>query len=136
MAIKSKKIKVAGRQRVKIRIRKRISGTEARPRMSVFKSSKHIYAQLVDDITGKTLAAASSLEKEAQTKAKSVKVDDQAPKTTSTKSVAAAHAVGLLLAERCKGKNIGEVVFDRNGFVYHGRIKAVADGARAGGLKF
>lgn len=136
MAIKSKKEKTSSRDRVKHRIRKRVTGSEARPRLTVFKSVQHTYAQLVDDISGTTLASASTLEKEVADRIGSIKVEDAASKAKSKKSVAAARAVGLVLAERCKSKNISAVVFDRNGFVYHGRIQAVADGAREGGLQF
>ncbi len=136
MAIKSKKEKTSSRDRVKHRIRKRMTGSEARPRLTVFKSVQHTYAQLVDDISGVTLLSASTLEKEVADRIGSIKVEDAPSKAKSKKSVAAARAVGIVLAERCKGKNITAVVFDRNGFVYHGRIQAVADGAREGGLQF
>jgi large subunit ribosomal protein L18 len=106
-----------------LRIRKRIRGTEARPRLSVFRSSEHIYAQLVDDVRGITLAAASSRE--------AVK-----PEGDGKGRVAVSGAVGKLLAERAKAKGITQVSFDRGGFLYHGRVKALADGARAGGLEF
>ena len=95
-----------------------------RTRLSVFRSSKHIYAQLIDDNQGATLASASSLEKDALGDLK------------TGASVAAAKAVGKLIAERAKEKNISKVVFDRGGFNYHGRVKALADAARAGGLEF
>ena len=103
------------------RIRKRVSGNQDRPRLSVFRSSRHIYAQLVDDTKGVTLVCASS--KEA---AKS----GEGGKTTMSV------AVGKLLAERAKAKGIAKVCFDRGGYRYHGRVKALADGARAGGLEF
>lgn len=136
MAIKSKKVKTSSRDRVKHRIRKRITGSEARPRLTVFKSVQHTYAQLVDDITGVTLLSASTLDKDVVARISSINVEEAPSKAKSKKSVAAARAVGLVLAERCKSKNISAVVFDRNGFVYHGRISAVADGAREGGLQF
>lgn len=136
MAIKSKKEKTSSRDRTKHRIRKRMIGSQARPRLTVFKSVQHTYAQLVDDITGITLLSASTLEKEVVDRIGSIKVDEAPSKAKSKKSVAAARAVGIVLAERCKNKNISAVVFDRNGFVYHGRIQAVADGAREGGLQF
>jgi large subunit ribosomal protein L18 len=136
MAIKSKKVRITARERVKIRIRKKVFGEASRPRLSVFRSSKHMYAQLVDDISGKTLASASTLEKEVCERIASVDVSEAASKAKSVKSVAAAHAVGLVLAERSKEHKVTRVVFDRNGFVYHGRVKAVAEGARAGGLEF
>ena len=108
----------------KKRIRKQLSGTDQRPRMSVFRSSKHIYAQLIDDVSGRTLAAASSMEKV---------VRDQ-PKFES--KVAAAEHIGKILGERAIEKGVKKVVFDRNGFQYHGRVKAVSKGARDAGLVF
>ena len=105
-------------------IRKRISGTAERPRMSVFRSSRHIYAQLVDDVQGGTLVSASSLEKAVR----------GMPKFES--KVAMAEHIGKLIGERAKEKGIEAVVFDRNGFLYHGRVKALSSGAREAGLKF
>lgn len=110
------------RIRVKRRVRKNIFGTTAKPRLSVYRSNKEIYAQLIDDNAGKTLAFASSREKEVA-----------AEKGTKTEISA---IVGKRLAEKAKAAGIETVVFDRNGFIYHGRIKALADGAREGGLKF
>jgi large subunit ribosomal protein L18 len=95
-----------------------------RARLSVFRSSKHIYAQVIDDLNGQTLAAASSLEKDLRGSMK------------SGANVAAAKAVGKLVAERAAAKGVKEVVFDRGGYLYHGRVKALADAAREGGLKF
>ncbi len=106
------------RIRLKKKIRARISGTSSRPRLSVFRSNKFIYAQVIDDANGKTLAEAS---------------DIKATKGTKTER---AKEVGKMISEKCKGIKINEVVFDRNGFKYTGRIKLVADEARAGGLKF
>ena len=100
------------------------AGTSGRARLSVFRSSKHIYAQLIDDVKGATLAAASSLEKTMREGAK------------NGANIAAAKAVGKLIAERAKEKGIKDVVFDRGGYLYHGRIKALADAAREGGLNF
>jgi large subunit ribosomal protein L18 len=100
------------------------AGTRGRARLSVFRSSKHIYAQLIDDVKGATLAAASSLEKTMREGAK------------TGADIAAAKAVGKLIAERAKEKGIKDVVFDRGGYLYHGRIKALADAAREGGLNF
>ena len=100
------------------------AGTSGRARLSVFRSSKHIYAQLIDDAKGETLAAASSLEKTMR---------DDGKKGAN---IAAAKAVGKLIAERAKEKGIKDVVFDRGGYLYHGRIKALADAAREGGLNF
>jgi large subunit ribosomal protein L18 len=110
------------RYRRHLRVRKRVAGTAARPRLVVFRSLKHIYAQLVDDDQGRTLAAVSDRTKEL--------VREQAGK------VGAARAVGLLLAARAKTLGITRVVFDRAGYLYHGRVRAVADGARKGGLEF
>jgi large subunit ribosomal protein L18 len=112
------------RLRIHRRIRKKLAGTEARPRLAVFRSQAHIYAQVIDDGKGATLCAASSLDKELREKSK------------RGADVAAAKAVGKLIAERAKEKGVDTVVFDRGGFQYHGRIKALADAAREGGLKF
>lgn len=112
-------------QRTRYRVRKRVVGTAARPRLSVHKSGKYIYAQLIDDLSGKTLAHASSLEGE---------VRGGLDAGTCTK--AAARAVGAKIAARAKEKGVESVVFDRGGYVYHGRIKELADGAREGGLQF
>ena len=122
MAVKNKK--QAGRLRRKRSIRKRISGTGERPRLSVFRSNKHIYCQVIDDVSGVTLASVSS-----QTAA--VKAAADGKDKTELASL-----VGQAIAEQCKEKNIDTVVFDRNGFIYHGRVKAVAEAAREGGLKF
>jgi large subunit ribosomal protein L18 len=107
----------------KMRIRRKLSGTTARPRLTVYKSLKHIYAQVVDDDTGKTVAFASSLSKE-------LKGNDEGDKKADAKRV------GTLIASKCKAAKIDSVVFDRNGFPYHGRIAAVADAAREAGLTF
>jgi large subunit ribosomal protein L18 len=107
----------------KERIRRKLSGTTERPRLSVYKSNKHIYAQVVDDTTGRTVAFASSLSKE-------LKGQDEGDKKADAKRV------GALVAEKCKAANVTSVVFDRNGFPYHGRIAAVADAAREAGLTF
>ena len=108
----------------KKRIRKKLFGTQQRPRLSVFRSSKHIYAQVIDDTVGHTLTTASSLEKAVK----------EQPKFDN--KIAMANFVGKLLGERTIEKGINQVVFDRNGFLYHGRVKAVSDGAREAGLKF
>ncbi len=111
------------RNRIRMRIRKIIAGTESTPRFSVFRSNKEIYAQFIDDKSGKTLIAASSREKE-------ITDMNQTDKTTIAVSV------GKLAAERAMAAGITEVKFDRGGYLYHGRVKALADGAREGGLKF
>ncbi len=108
------------RAKKKKRIRGRISGTSERPRLTVFRSAKQIYAQVVDDFTGVTLASASSLKVKERSEGK----------------LGVAKAVGLQIANACKDKNIEKVVFDRNGFLFHGRIKALADSAREAGLNF
>lgn len=110
------------RIRIKRRIRKIVSGTSQAPRLSVFRSNKQIYAQIIDDNTGRTLAHASSLDKEIAS-AKVTKIEQAA-------------LVGKLIAEKAKAVNIETVVFDRNGYLYHGRVKSIADAAREGGLKF
>ncbi|MBW2441842.1 MAG: 50S ribosomal protein L18 [Deltaproteobacteria bacterium] len=120
----STNIRQAARLKRKKRIRKKISGTPQRPRLSVFRSSRHIYAQIVDDTSGHTLAAASTLDKEAQ----------GGPKFEN--KVEAAKFVGKLVGERAIGKGIKDVIFDRNGFLYHGRIKSLSEGAREAGLIF
>ena len=112
-------------ERRQARVRRAVkAAANGRPRLSVFRSSKHIYAQLIDDIKGETLASASSLEKPMR----------EGKKTGA--NIDAAKAVGKLLAERAVAKGIKEVVFDRGGYLFHGRVKALADAAREGGLKF
>ena len=110
--------KVERRIKIKFRVRKSVNGTAERPRLSVFRSNKQIYAQVINDIEGKTLVSASSLGLE------------KLPK------IQQAERVGKLVAERAKVAGIEAVVFDRNGYLYHGRVQALADGAREGGLKF
>ena len=124
MRIKTKEDR---RDRIKFRIRKRVRGTEARPRLTVFRSVAHIYVQVVNDADGKTIASASSVEPAVKG------VLDQAAKGGN---VAGAKAIGKTIAERLLEKGVKRVVFDRNGFLYHGRIKAVADAAREAGLEF
>ena len=115
------------RVRIQLRQRKRISGSTERPRLSVFRSVTHIYAQVIDDLSGKTLASASSLEPT---------VKGAFTKGVAGGNIKGAEAVGQAIAERSIGKGIKRVVFDRSGFLYHGRIRAVADAARKGGLEF
>lgn len=112
--------KAKARIKNKARIRQKLEGTSARPRLSVYRSAKNIYAQLVDDIEGKTLASASSLKLSA----------------TGKNGVEVATLVGAEIAKAAQAKNIKSVVFDRNGFIFHGRVKAVADAARENGLEF
>lgn len=107
------------------RVRKRVRGTNARPRLCVFRSGKHIYVQVISDENGKTLATASTL---------SPGISPETKKKSATTS--AAKEVGALVAKTCQENGISEVVFDRNGFLYHGRVRALAEGAREAGLKF
>lgn len=111
------------RKRIKLRIRKKISGTADTPRLAVFRSNKQIYVQAIDDLNRVTLVSASSKEKEIAEK-------------TGINKVEQAQLVGKLIATKCKDKGIESVVFDRSGYKYHGRVKSLADGAREGGLKF
>jgi large subunit ribosomal protein L18 len=130
------------RRRIKNRIRKKIAGTPQRPRLAVFRSQTHIYAQVIDDEAGRTLCSASSLDGDYQGKGDGKAKDKDKEKSKSKAkvkrggNVAAAKAIGLLIASRAKDKGVDTVVFDRGGFHYHGRIKALADAAREGGLKF
>ena len=112
------------RQRIHTRVRTRVTGTSERPRLCVFRSMEHIYAQVVDDRAGRTLAAASSLDKETR---KTIKGGG---------NVAAAKIVGKAIAERALAAKVSQVVFDRGGYKYHGRVKALAEAARTAGLKF
>ena len=116
--------KVLARIRRHRRVRKKIFGIPEKPRLCVFRSNKHIYAQIIDDLTGKTLVAASTLDKELNGKVK------------SHGNVEAAKLVGGLLARRALSKNIEKIIFDRGGYLFHGRVKALADAAREGGLSF
>ena len=117
--------KLSPRKRRHVRVRAKVSGTTERPRLNVFRSSAHIYAQVIDDTAGRTIVSASDLEDAVVQQA-----GEDANKT------ARAAAVGQAIAQRAKDAGIDNVVFDRGGFLYHGRVKAVADGAREGGLKF
>jgi large subunit ribosomal protein L18 len=114
------------RVRIQLRQRKRISGTKERPRLSVFRSVTHIYAQVIDDLSGQTLVSASTLEPTLK----------GADKTVKGGNIKGAEAIGKAIAERSIEKGITRVVFDRSGFLYHGRIRAVADAARKAGLDF
>ena len=120
----NKPSRAAARVKRHYRIRNHVKGTAQRPRLAVFRSNKHIYAQIIDDVAQNTLAAASTLESEI------------ASKVEFTSTVAAAAAVGEAVAKKAIEKGITEVVFDRGGFVYHGKIEALADAAREAGLKF
>ena len=114
--------KGARRERIHHRIRRRVKGSDGRPRLAVFRSVKHIYAQVIDDSSGKTVAAASSQEKNSPVK--------------NGGNVAGAQALGKLIAERAREKGVTKVVFDRGGYLYHGRVKALAEAAREAGLEF
>ena len=111
----------AARAKRQVRVRAKISGTAACPRLNVFRSAKHIYAQLIDDVNGVTLAAASTMDKEFE---------------GAGGNAEAARKVGQMIAKRAIDKNIKDVVFDRGGYIYHGRVKELADGAREAGLNF
>ena len=115
---------LAGRERRKLRIRRKISGKAERPRLSIFRSGRHVYAQVVNDADGKTLAAASTLSRDLKGSLENDNKTDAAKK------------VGALIAKICKSKKIDKVVFDRGGFQYQGKVKALADAAREGGLQF
>jgi len=110
------------RQRLRFRIRKTISGTEQRPRLAIFRSNKEIYAQLIDDVSGKTITAASSRDKDID--------------ASKVNKVEAAKLVGKAIAEKAQKAGVETVSFDRGGYLYHGRVKSLAEGAREGGLKF
>lgn len=114
-----------GRTLRRERVRKRVRGSNARPRLCIFRSGKHIYAQVISDESGSTLAAVSTL---------SQRLSEEAKKKSAT--TVAAKEVGVLVAQECQAHGINEVVFDRNGFLYHGRVRALAEGAREAGLKF
>ena len=124
MRIKTKEDR---RDRIKYRIRKRVQGTESRPRLTVYRSIAHIYVQVVDDTTGRTIASASSVEPS---------VKGTLETSARGGNIAGAQAIGKTIAARLKDKGVTRVVFDRNGFLYHGRVKAVADSAREAGLEF
>lgn len=116
--------RLSGRLRRKLRVRKKVKGTPERPRLCVYRSLRHMYAQIIDDTVGHTLAAASTLDKELR------------GRLQGTGNIEAAKEVGRLVAKRALEKGIKKVVFDRNGFLYHGRVKAVAEAAREAGLEF
>lgn len=124
MKIKTKEDR---RDRIKFRIRKKVRGTAERPRLSVFRSVSHIYVQVIDDMAGTTVAAASSVEAD---------VKGRMAEGASTGNKKGAEVVGKAIAERLRDKGITRVVFDRNGFLYHGRVRAVAEAARQAGLEF
>ena len=122
----NKPSRAVARRKRHYKMRRHLSGTAARPRLSVFKSNKYIYAQVIDDVAGHTLASASTMDAALMKEAK----------LTSKSNLDAAKAVGLSVAKKAMDKGIESVVFDRAGYVYHGRVKALADAARAAGLKF
>lgn len=122
--LRKKNLKAALREKRKVRVRKTISGDAGRPRLTVFKSAKHIYVQAIDDVKGVTLAQASTMDSEGKAK------------VTGNKKVACAGQIGELLGQRLLALGIKKAVFDRNGFRYGGRVKALADGARQAGVEF
>lgn len=122
MIIKSDKNKA--RLKRHLRVRKKIEGTSARPRLNIYRSSKHMYAQVIDDTQGVTLVTASTLDKEVS------------EKIGNGGNVEAARTIGALIASRAKAKGVDKVVFDRSGYLYHGRVQALADAAREAGLEF
>jgi large subunit ribosomal protein L18 len=124
MRIKTKEDR---RDRIKFRIRKRMAGTTQKPRLSVFRSEQHIYVQVIDDMNGQTIASASTVD---------AKVKGKMPKGVAGGNIKGAELIGTTIAERLKEKGITKVVFDRNGFLYHGRVRAVAEAARSAGLEF
>jgi large subunit ribosomal protein L18 len=117
-------MQIVGRERRKLRIRRKLSGTSERPRVTIFRSAKHIYAQAIDDVAGKTVAHVSTLSQEVKAATADANKTDEAKK------------VGAALAKALLAKGIDQIVFDRNGYLYHGRIQALADAAREAGLKF
>jgi large subunit ribosomal protein L18 len=117
-------MRIVGRERRKLRIRRKINGTAEQPRLTVFRSAKHIYAQVVDDIAGSTIAHASTLSRDVRG------AIEEANKTDAAKKV------GVAIAKQLLAKGIERIVFDRNGYLYHGRVAALADAAREAGLKF
>jgi len=124
MRIKTKEDR---RDRIKYRIRKKMTGTTQKPRLSVFRSVSHIYVQVIDDMSGQTLASASTVD---------AKVKGTMSKGVAGGNIKGAELIGTTIAERLKAKGITKVVFDRNGFLYHGRVRAVAEAARSAGLEF
>ena len=135
MAVESKKSGLARRIKRKAKLRQRVRGTDSKPRVCVYRSDKHIYAQLISDESRRTLAVASSCEQEVLGQIPAAKEGGKV-QARSSKSVLAAEQVGLAIGKRAKEKGFSKVVFDRNGYLYHGRVKAVADGARKAGLEF
>ena len=123
--VKKTKRKRQRRARAHLRVRRKVRGDGERPRIAVFKSDKHLYAQLIDDLAGHTLAQASTLDPEVRGR-----LDG------GTGNLAAAKAVGTVVAERAKAKGVAKVVFDRGGYIYHGKVKAIAEAAREQGLEF
>jgi large subunit ribosomal protein L18 len=117
-------MQIVGRERRKLRIRRKVNGTPEQPRLSVFRSAKHIYAQVVDDVAGTTVAHASTLSRDVR------------GEVTEASKLDAAKRVGQAIAKMLLAKGIQRVVFDRNGYLYHGRVRALADAAREAGLKF
>jgi large subunit ribosomal protein L18 len=134
----TKKSKNQKRDHIHDRIRKKMQGTAERPRLNVYRSLNHIYAQVIDDLHGTTLVSASSAEgkKPEGKKAEGEKAGGEKKARRTGGNVAAAKALGKVIAERAKAKGVSKVVFDRGGYIYHGRVKALADAAREAGLQF
>jgi large subunit ribosomal protein L18 len=134
----TKKSKNQKRGHIHDRIRKKMQGTAERPRLNVYRSLNHIYVQVIDDLHGQTLVSASSAEggKPEATKAEDGKAEGEKKTRRTGGNVAAAKALGKVIAERAKAKGVSKVVFDRGGYIYHGRVKALADAAREAGLQF
>ena len=122
--MKKAEARVESRRRVRVRIREKVKGSEERPRLAIFKSGRHIYAQVIDDANGRTLAHASSLDGDLRKASK------------AGANLATAEKVGELVAVRAREKGVAKVVFDRGGYIYHGKVRALADAARKGGLEF
>jgi large subunit ribosomal protein L18 len=135
MATQGKKVAASARAKRKLKIRKKVVGSAERPRLSIFRSSKHTYGQVIADDGHKTLASASTLDADVKAEVARLAKGEDAGRS-STKSVLAARAVGTVLANRSKAAKVTQVVFDRNGFLYTGRVKAFADAARETGLDF
>lgn len=136
MATRKKRSDLTLREKRKLAIRKKINGSTERPRLCVYKSSKHTVAQIINDDNGVVVASASTQEKDVLSAIASTNAEGLHATTRSSKGVIAAKTVGLIVAKRALEKKVDRVVFDRNGNLYHGRIQAVADGAREQGLKF
>lgn len=133
--IRVKRVRRTPRERSKLKIRKRLTGSDNKPRVCVFTSSRFTYAQVISDVSGKTLLSLSTRDKDVQSQVSEVDLAKLASKANSSKSCAAAMALGIALGKKIISSGINEAVFDRNGYQYHGRVKAVAEGIREAGFK-